>query len=109
MVGRNPAGAPTTSEALAVAREGLAEYIKTQRVNDHDWQEYFGSTWDEAVSRGVMTGIQSFGADLASPDFEITRTPDGYIFCGRGPFDLYTEAHVDKASRQVTRAYVEID
>jgi len=106
---KDPVGMPTTSEALAVAREGIAEYIKTERVNDRDWQEYFGSTWDAAVSRGVMTGIDNFGTAAPGGSFEITRTPDGYIFCDRGPFDLYTEAFVDKVSKKVTHVLVEID
>ncbi|MBN2358387.1 MAG: hypothetical protein JXR83_02980 [Deltaproteobacteria bacterium] len=105
---KDPAGTPSTSEALAIAREGIAEYIKTERVNDRDWQDYFGSTWDDAVSRGVTDGIARFGTN-ATGDLDITRSLDGYIFCDRGPFDLYTEVYVDKASKKVTRVYVEID
>ncbi|MFH1811737.1 MAG: hypothetical protein ABIJ09_23560 [Pseudomonadota bacterium] len=105
---RDPPTAPTTAEALILAREGLAEYLRNERIDDRDWSEYYSSNWDTLVAGGILDEIARFGAPGASA-VDVSRRPDMYVFCGRGPNQLYTEVCVDKTSRKVTRAYVEID
>jgi hypothetical protein len=105
---RDPPGSLTSAQAYAKAKEGLIEYLKTERMGDDDWREYFPHTWDEAVAGGIMAAIDRF-LDPANPETEIARQPDRFVFVGRGPYDLYTEVEIDKRDGKVLRAYVEID
>jgi hypothetical protein len=98
----------TMSQARDHARAALVEHIKNVMLQDPMWTRSFGNTWEEALARGVMTGIDNFAIE-GREGVEIHRLPDRYIFTGRGPLDLYTEVEVAKQDARILRTLIEID
>jgi hypothetical protein len=110
LITRDPVGTLTTAQALDVAREGLVAYVRDVRMYESDWQSTMEiATWAEAISLGVMDGIDGFGDLTYDPYSETNRNADNYVFYGSGPFMLYTEVHVSKATGEADLFYVEID
>ncbi|MBI2372874.1 MAG: hypothetical protein HYV07_02625 [Deltaproteobacteria bacterium] len=105
---KDPPGSLTQQKALEKAKSGLVKHIKSTRMKENDWKEYFASRWSDLVSAGVMAGIEKFG-DAQDPGTQIERKPDRFVFCGRGPFDLYTEVEVAKRGGKILRVLIEID
>ncbi len=97
----------TQSQALDAARSEITKYVQNTRVHDPDWTSSFDSmTWDAAVAHGALDQIAAFGT---GPDDQIDRYPDRYVFSGRGPLDLYTEATIRKRDGKLLGVLVEID
>lgn len=106
---KDPANFLTAEQALVVARDALKEYVQNVRVNDSDWKDMIGMTWDQAVAHGVLDDIANFATTTADGDSGVISKPDSFIFVGRGPLELYTEVSVAKKDGKVTNVYVEID
>lgn len=105
-ISRDPATWLTHESLVMRARQGLEEHIKTTRMHDSDWTQYFPSTWAELVTRGVPAQLDAF---FANPETEVTRKQGSTLFVGRGPFDLYTEIEVARADGAIKSALIEID
>ncbi len=102
--------ASLTAQALSVARQGLLDYLRDVRIHEADWQSEMGiTTWEDALSQGVMVGIDGFGDVTYDPSSTTKRNADNYVFYGSGPFMLYTEVHVSKATGEADLFYIEID
>ena len=111
MVTKDPPGTLTTEQALEAARKGLIEYMRDVRIHEEDWAEACPSftTWEAAVTEGMLDDINSFGESPSPYDFSHGRTSTEYRFTGRGPFKLDTRINISKATGEVTYVRVILD
>lgn len=116
LAAKDPVGSLTIAEAIRVARHAIVEHLKSGRMQQGDWTDYFPSSWADAsavqmtvngkITYPFIEGIMNFGGT----DAEIRRNLDSYVIIGRGPFDLYSEVTVKKdPSAKVQNVLVEID
>ena len=73
-----------------------------------DWTIDLGkpSTWPALVADGIMQSINQFGV---GPDSHVVDQGRELTIIGPGPYGLYSEVTLDKRTRDVVRAYIEID
>ena len=98
----------SASDAVRVARRAIEDHVRSVRMHDGDWQDYYAGNWSDLVADGIESDIAAF-ANPADPELVIYRKADTYTIVGSGPFQLYTEVVVSKSAGQATRVFVEID
>ncbi len=108
VVEKAPSNALNAGAAVPLAQKALVDHLKAGRMREGDWTIDLGkpSTWPALVADGIMQSINQFGV---GPDSHVVDQGRELTIIGPGPYGLYSEVTLDKRTRDVVRAYIEID